>query len=120
MHGNDALPRSGRSGYPQRPIGVPFYGGTLRRVEKNEPFRPRLLKRLSNHLFVAGNPEPSLSVGMREGIGLVVDLHDRTRLGSLAGCDRHQGFLCFFRQSRKQIEEVVFVDLEQQLEIGCG
>jgi hypothetical protein len=77
-------------------------------MKENEPFSPRLLKSLGECILVGCHPEAAFCVGMGERICNEATLN-RAGFGSLARCQCKKSFLRFFRQSRKQIDESIFI-----------
>src|ERR1700681_305148 len=117
MHRNDTLSGSGRTGYACWAVKVSFNRGSLRWMQKHQPLRPRLLQRLRHGFLIAGNPETTLSVGMREWIGEAYR-YDRTRLRSFAGSQSHKRFLRFLWQPREEVKQPIIVYIADELQIA--
>ena len=92
---DDGLPGAGGPGDAGRTVVATLDDGPLGRVEEDRPLLPRVVEGALQLVGVLHEPEPPLSVGVVEGIRVLVCVHRRGRraaggeleqcLGGLAG-----------------------------------
>src|SRR5207253_2675151 len=104
---DDRLARAGRTRDPRRPVEIALDQFSLRRMEKDRPFVPRIVERSRQFLDIAHYTEATLRVRMLERVG---DLRGRwSHLWFAAGSKLQQRFsrLCWQMVSHRQ--ERIFI-----------
>jgi hypothetical protein len=108
--------------YPGGSVVVAVDEPTLRRMQEDRPFIPRIIERTLQFLDVGDHPEPALRVGMIERVDNrqergTVDTEGHIGpifgcdgdFGRSAGCESQQGFGGLLRQAFGDIEQGVFI-----------